>query len=143
MTPINLWVPGTPRPKGSMRHVGKGRMVEQLAGSGDWRAAVAYAARQKLAELERLGNPPGAYLDAVRVTIRLQFAPPKSWKGYARPTSRATGDVDKHARNILDALVDAGVIKDDAQVASLRVQKHYCHGHEIPGADILIGEAED
>jgi crossover junction endodeoxyribonuclease RusA len=134
---LRIFVPGTPRPKGSLRHVGKGRMVEQVASSGDWRAAVAYAARQELSEQERLGIPPGAYLDAVRVTIRLQFTPPKSWKG-GLPTSRATGDVDKHARNILDALVDAAVIKDDSQVSSLRVAKRYCLADQGPGAHIEV-----
>src|SRR5690606_15844327 len=109
-------------------------MVEQVASSGDWRAAVAYAARQQLDQ----DNQAGTYLDAVRVTIRLQFAPPKSWKGYTRPTSRATGDVDKHARNILDALVDAAVIKDDAQVAALVVSKQYCRGAQTPGAIVEV-----
>lgn len=140
MTPVRLWVPGTPRPKGSLRHVGKGRMVENHEHSGDWRAMVAYAARQELIDLENLGNPPGAYLGAVRVTVQLRFAPPKSWRG-GFPTSRATGDVDKHARNILDALQDAGVFKDDAQVASLRISKRYCQGAETPGANIEIAQA--
>lgn len=141
MTPLDIWVPGTPRPKGSMRSLGKGRMVEQNATSGEWRAAVAYAFRQELRELELIGNPPGVWLSGVRVTIRLQFNPPKSWKGGSYPISRATGDVDKHARNILDALVDAGVIKDDSQVAGLRVSKFYCAGHEAPGARIEVCEA--
>lgn len=142
-TLLTVFVPGTPRPKGSMRHVGQGRMVEQLQGSGDWRAAVAYGARQELAEMERLGNPPGVYLGSVDVYIRLQFNPPKSWNGYDRPSSRATGDVDKHARNILDALQDAGVFKDDAQAVTLSVRKWYCKGHQAPGAHITVTQAVD
>ena len=123
-----------------MRHVGKGRMVEQLEGSGDWRAAVAFAARTELADLERVGNPPGAWLGPVKVTVQLRFTAPKSWRG-GYPTSRATGDVDKHARNILDALQDAGVFKDDAQVAGLRISKRYCLHDETPGANVEITEA--
>lgn len=139
----NVFVPGIPRPKGSMRHVGKGHMTEQVGGSGDWRAAVAYAARGALLDMERLGNPPGVFLGPVSVHIRLQFALPKSKRHPAYPTSRATGDVDKHARNILDALVDAAVIKDDSQVVVLRAHKVYCHAQEIPGAHIYATEVTD
>ena len=139
----NTFVPGTPRPKGSMRHVGKGRMAEQVTGSGDWRAAVARAAWDALLEAERLGNPPGIFLGPVSVHIRLQFALPKSKHHPAYPTSRTTGDVDKHARNILDALVDAAVIRDDSQVVVLRAHKVYCHAQEIPGAHITVTEVVD
>lgn len=46
MTSLAFTVHGTPRPKGSLRHVGNGRMIEQVKGSKEWRQTVAHAARE-------------------------------------------------------------------------------------------------
>lgn len=142
---LDIFVPGTPRPKGSMRHVGHGRLVEQLAGSPDWRRAVVDAAfkavrcfcgGEECAEL----LPGYPVTDAVEVEIRLLFTKPKSAPKTRPilPTSRATGDSDKHARNIFDALQDAGVVKDDSQVVDHHVSKRYCGPGETPGARIVV-----
>ena len=148
MTPIlDIFVPGTPRPKGSMRHVGKGRMVEQLASSPDWRHAVAQATFDALAVAKDSGGvglPVGfPHAGPVEVRIGLIFPRPKSSKNGARPSTRTTGDIDKHARNILDALQDGGLIKDDAQVIGLAVTKYYTSAGSTPGAQIttwLVGD---
>jgi crossover junction endodeoxyribonuclease RusA len=111
---------GQPKPKGSMRHVGKGRMVEQLAGSRPWREAVKYAALDAYAG-------PAAMTGPVAVDIAVTVAKPKSAPKTRRtwPSTRSSGDADKHARNVLDALVDAAVIEDDSQVVELAVRKVY------------------
>lgn len=46
-----------------------------------------------------------------------------------------TPDIDKVARAVLDALVSAGVLDDDAQVAELIVWKRYAQGH--PSTEVL------
>lgn len=142
---IDIHVLGTPRPKGSLRHVGNGRMVEQLKHSPDWRRAVVEAAHK--AVTCGCGEPdcrillPGYPTEGpVEVEIALYFAKPKSAPKTRPilPTSRATGDADKHARNIFDALQDAGVLKDDSQVVDHRVSKRYCRPGEVPGARIVV-----
>jgi Holliday junction resolvase RusA-like endonuclease len=69
--------------------------------------------------------------------VTLRFARPKSRKT-GEPASRSTGDVDKHARNLLDALQDSGLFKDDAQVVNLSIAKRYCGPSEVPGAHIVV-----
>jgi Holliday junction resolvase RusA-like endonuclease len=61
----------------------------------------------------------------VAVDIAVTVAKPKSAPKTRRtwPATRSSGDADKHARNVLDALVDAAVIGDDSQVVELAVRK--------------------
>lgn len=153
---LDIHALGTPRPKGSLRPIvvkpkpgaeqGKAHVVmkEQLAGSPDWRAAVNGAAftaiRCDCPEPDCQALKPGyPYTGAVKVLVELRFTPPAKPKD-PLPKSRTTGDVDKHARNILDALQDAGVVKDDAQVCDLRVTKRYAAG-EPAGARIVVWPA--
>lgn len=118
---IEIWVPGRPKPKGSLKHVGRGRLVEQVEGSSTWRATVAAHALRTVTG--RRGEFP---LDGpVSVQLALLFRRPKSVKRDAMPCTRSTGDIDKHARNCLDALVDAAVIGDDGQVVWLAVSMLY------------------
>lgn len=140
---LDIDVLGTPRPKGSKRHVGNGIMLEQTKGAPEWRAAVVGAANAAITcpcpdncgQLE-----PGYPHDGpVSVDIALRFPRPKSTpKRVTRPATRSTGDLDKHARNILDALQDAGVIKDDAQAVNLTVHKFFAGDREAPGARIIV-----
>jgi len=110
-------------------------MVEALAGSGDWRAAVAHTAYEARTRMHDAENCVCPYLDAVQVDIVLYFAAPKK-RTSEFPHTRTTGDIDKHARNILDALQDAAVVKDDAQVTFLAVRKRYANA--TPGASITV-----
>jgi Holliday junction resolvase RusA-like endonuclease len=120
MTTLTVHVHGTPKPKGSMRSLGRGRMIEQVAGSKEWRAAVVIAAAQERDRTawETLDRVP------VTVTIRFTVVRPKTVKN-TEPITRGSGDVDKLARNILDALSDAWVIRDDSQVTRLEATKEY------------------
>lgn len=120
-----ITVHGRPKAKGSMRHVGGGRMVEQVAGSGDWRIDCKAAAMAAVAA----SADPGRYpLDGpVRVEATFTFPRPASapktrvtW-----PTTRASGDGDKLARNLGDALEDAGVLVDDARIIDWVIAKRY------------------
>ena len=51
--PVTLVVYGRPTPKGSMRHVGRGILVDALAGTAPWRGAItAEALRQPVRDLD-------------------------------------------------------------------------------------------
>lgn len=131
-TRIRVEVDGVPKPKGSLKHIGRGRLVEQVAGSGTWRDQIAWACREQYK-----GQP--LTVPAI-VDFEVRVAVPKSApKGRVTlPATRSSGDVDKHARNVLDALVDGGVLADDSRVVDLRARKRHCLPGEVPGAVIEV-----
>lgn len=135
MTAIRIDVTGTPKPKGSLKHIGKGRMAEQVAGSKSWRQRIAWAARQ-----QHHGKPLD---EPTSVGFEIRVIPPKSAPKWivTWPATRSSGDVDKHARNVLDALVDGGVIKDDSRVVQISGVKRHCRPGEEPGAVITVRPA--
>ena len=146
MTPLDLrpildvHVLGTPRPKGSMRIITRNVMKESSATSPEWRSAVVAAAYKAIAcgcddsECRTLNNGY-PYTGPVNVLIELEFVAPK--KRQPLPSTRTTGDLDKHARNILDALQDAAVLKDDCVVVDLRISKRYSD-RGVAGARIVV-----
>lgn len=122
---------GQPRPKGSMRHVGHGRMVEQVNGK-PWREAVKWAA------MEATGNAPmGAYPLNGPLRVEATFTFPKPASAPKRRTSwpitRSSGDADKQLRNLFDAMQDAGIMRDDAQIIEATVAKRF----PLEGTDAL------
>lgn len=127
---------GQPKPKGSLRHVGNGRMVEQLVGAKPWREAIKFAALAKRPEC----MITGPVMVWAWITVAKPASAPKRRRTW--PITRSSGDIDKHARNILDALVDAAIMRDDSQVVELRMIKTYpdeCDGAlGQPGAYIEI-----
>lgn len=129
---IHLKVEGTPKPKGSLKHIGKGRLVEQVAGSKTWRDRIAWAAREQY-KGEPITAPAG-------VDVEVRVLPPKSApkRRVTLPATRSSGDIDKHARNVLDALKDGGVLADDSLVVDLRARKRHCLPGEPPGAAIEV-----
>ena len=146
MSGLVITVHGQPKPKGSMRHVGHGRMVEQLEGSKPWRVAVCEATR---GVMDTTFGPRLLALRAAPLTVEatITVAKPKSApKGRETwPITRSSGDADKHARNLLDALVDSGLMNDDSQVIDITVRKRYPGQHpdtlDTPGAVIRVGVA--
>src|ERR1051325_2067987 len=134
-TRIRIGAIGTPKPKGSLKHVGRGRLVEQVAGSGKWREQVAWAARGQYA-----GTPMST---AAVVDFEVRVVAPKSApkRRVTLPVTRSSGDLDKHARNLLDALVDGGVLADDSCVVDLRGRKRHCLPGEVAGAVIEVWPA--
>ncbi len=69
------------------------------------------------------------------VRVSLIFSMPMLKKPKQHPITRSSYDVDKLARNILDALTLAGVILDDSQVTTLIAKKEYS---ERPGVSIQV-----
>lgn len=104
---------GQPKPKGSMRHVGHGRMVEQVDGK-PWREAVKWAAIEAMKRSEHTFPLAGPVHLEATFTVRKPTSAPKTRRTW--PVTRSSGDGDKLQRNLYDALQDAGVYTDDAQI---------------------------
>ena len=119
MPTIRIAVLGKPAPKGSMKSYGRGRMVDSLKSTKPWGAEIVIeAARARdLAGWEMLLG--AVTVECVAITPR-----PKSVKREF-PIKRSAGDIDKLARNLLDALVNAHIMADDSQVIDLRMLKLY------------------
>lgn len=141
-----MFVMGTPAPQGSKRHVGRGVMVESSKRVAPWReAVVAQAQRDGLAG-KRLTGP-------VSVDVLFLLPRPKGHYGTGRNADQVKPgapkypagkpDLDKLARAVLDALVQAGVIGDDAQVVDLDARKAWCTPNDpTPGAHITVGRRQ-
>ena len=134
---VTLTVYGRPAPKGSMRALGPGRMIESNVNVMPWRAAICAEA---LAQPVRLLDGP------LYVRVTLTVAKPKTTKDSA-PITRSSGDIDKHLRCILDALQDAALIADDARVVCALVSKVWpgtsLDSLDQPGAVITIHEVTE
>jgi Holliday junction resolvase RusA-like endonuclease len=127
---------GVPAPQGSKRHVGNGRLIEASPRLRPWREDVKQAALD--ARTETLQGP-------VSVEIAFTFNKPKSAPKtkVTYPITRSSGDLDKLCRSVLDALVDAGIMRDDSQVIDLAATKSYIGwpgGLDLPGAVINVRE---
>lgn len=115
--------------------VGHAKLTESTAGSKEWRAEIAWAVRKYI----RGARP---YEGAVQVVIMSFLPQPKSNRD-PYPTAMRTGDVDKIARNVLDALVDAGALKDDAQVVSEHSLKAWAADPAHPYTVIQVDTYEE
>jgi len=114
---LGFFVPGRPIPQGSKRHVGGGLMIEASKHLPAWREAVTLAARCAKARA-RVGTIDGP------VAVRLEFYLPEPKRPRHRlPITRP--DADKLTRACLDALTNAGIWGDDAQVVHIDATKQY------------------
>lgn len=134
---LSFSVQGTPIPKGSMRHVGNGRMVDQTK-TKPWMKAIREAALLELAikAKEQIEVP-------VDVFIEFYFVRPMAAKNRLYPHKRSVGDIDKLSRAVLDALqptkTEPGVLADDSLVIGLNAHKMYSESG-FAGAYIAIKE---
>lgn len=133
-----IHVAGQPIPKGSMRHIGNGRMIDQTK-TKPWMNSVRSAALSaaRVAGIEGMIDVP------VSVYIEFYFPRPAAAKNRLYPHKRSVGDIDKLSRAVLDALqptrTERGVLTDDAIVVALNAQKFYSATDYI-GAYIAIKE---
>lgn len=133
---IDVVAYGTPAPQGSKRHVGNGVMIESSKRLRPWRQDVKAAA-----EAARRATGP---IDAP-VRVRMVFTLPKPKNA---PVRRKTWpdrmpDLSKLARATEDALVDAGLLRDDARIVEyLRLAKVFPNEDpealDAPGVRIAI-----
>lgn len=128
-TLCDLWVPGIPRPKGSMTHIGAGRMRNASANVSRWQRMMADSARHDMSRRGTHLMPRGA-----AVSVGCVFMMPHADLPEPREPAIAEriGDVDKLLRCVLDALTGVAY-EDDVQVISARESRFYA-GTEGPGA---------
>lgn len=142
MSALQIVVHGTPAPQGSKRHLGNGIMVESSKKVNPWRQDVRAAALDAIEAGGETFPTGGVVLD---VTFRL--ARPK---GHYRTGRHASSlrpsapsfpsvkpDVSKLMRSTEDALTEAGVWRDDAQVVDGIVRKRYADDEPV-GATIVV-----
>lgn len=151
-TLATLRVYGQPGPQGSKRHVGGGRMIESSAKVKPWRQDVAAAATDWIEDWPHyspwlpldgplqadmvfsLTRPRSHYRTGRNAHLLRDTAP-------VRPISPP--DLSKLARSTEDALETAGLIVNDARIASYgRLDKVWCREDpdalDRPGALIRI-----
>lgn len=121
---VTIKVEGQPIPKGSMRHIGNGRMIDQTKVK-PWMNSIRSAsllAAQEAGFTEMIDVP-------VAVFIEFFFPRPAAAKNRLYPHKRSVGDIDKLSRAVLDALqptrTERGILTDDALVVTLVAQKVY------------------
>lgn len=114
-----VWVAGVPRTKGSLD-----RRMQDTPASQAWRYLVK-------AEVERDMRVRGTVTFDGPVAVRCVFV-----------RSDGVGDVDKLARNVLDALTDSKVIVDDVQVVKLSCERVTAGGRG-DGAFVLVAIVDD
>ena len=140
MSTISVIVYGSPAPKGSKKFVGmaggRGVMIESSKRVKPWREdvkAAALAARNGAAPLD------------CPLSVRMIFTVPKPTSAPRRRRTWAMRkpDLSKLARSTEDALVDAGLITDDARIVQYeRLAKVYPgedrEALEAPGVRITV-----
>jgi hypothetical protein len=116
-----------------MRSIGKGRMVEAVIGSAEWKGHVAESVSRVLGAVGGPGGPVRpyeAYGGAVAVVLEVVLA--------EDVTALRAGDLDKHCRSAGDSLTDAGVIEDDRLIVSWAATKRQCAVGELPHVWICV-----
>ena len=107
-------------------------MIEASKFLPAWRKAVTTAA---IKSVEADGWDTVA--DPVELTVTFYLERPATIKQAKRPLPIKPPDLDKLVRGICDALSDAGVWEDDAQVVKLTAFKEYADTRE-PGCAIQV-----
>lgn len=118
---------GDPVPKGSLKCVGtrgRHRLVEDNPRTRRWRKTIAEATS---------GVAHADPHEPIGVEITATVPRPAHHYGVTgirsnapiSPTALRTGDVDKLARLVLDALQDSGILVDDAQVVEVVCRKAF------------------
>jgi hypothetical protein len=131
---IHVWISGQPKTKGSMEHLGGGRLRRadtRADGSSDskaWEDVMTYA-------LGRARGTGAAYDPNLgrAVAVRATF-----WLAVADVTVPRCGDLDKLARAAGDAGQRAQVYADDVQIVRFFLDKLACAAGEAPGVLLSI-----
>lgn len=130
-----IHIDGIPVPKGSLRCVGRrGRrahvLIEDNPQTKPWREKIAREAARSIVEHADKGQALGVQIVSTLPRPASQYGTGKNSgvlraRAVAHPTALRTGDVDKLARLVLDALQDSAVIVDDAQVVEVVSRKRW------------------
>jgi len=136
---FDIFVPGIPVPQGSKTPWG----TEANPQTRPWRATLAWYARKAWNAKPPMSGP-------LYLVVEFFFPRPKSHyrtgknAGKLKPTAPrwkpGKPDGDKLQRAVQDALVDAGVIRDDALFVAWHGSKEYA---DQPGVKIIVTEEPD
>lgn len=126
---FTAFVEGKPLPKGSLRHVGGGRMIEQTKVKG-WMSDIRAHVSENYSQGPLFDVP-------VQAEIEFTFPRPLAAKNRLYPHLRSVGDIDKLVRAVLDALQPT-ILYDDSLVVRLTATKDYESDGKPPGARITI-----
>ena len=143
---IRLYVDGIPAPQGSKTPIhrnGKTWMIEGGSVTGrekhkTWRLVVHNAARDYL-----MAHPAPPLDEPCSIRIAFRFPLPKT--DQYRTLHASKPDLSKLMRSTEDALVTAGLLRDDSIICEASILKRYARGQDTPGATITIqpmGETE-
>ena len=126
----DIWVPGHPRPQGSMTHIGNGRMIHKPT-LIEWRHKIFDVVAEWCKWYGEAWEP---YTGAVDTQVRFYLPRARSNRD-PFPTGRRTGDVEKLERAANDgiSLGPYKLIADDSQVVGSDTKKRWAHG--MPGED--------
>ncbi len=146
---LDFWVPGAPKTKGSLTpraprceccaacsgYLGRPQLRDSV-GSKRWRQLVAYSAgaalRDRAQNLAAFSWPLTGPIE-----LDLTYCLPVD---VAKLIEQGSGDLDKLERNIFDALQDAGVYANDAQVVACTHRK-WAEGSGGAGVRIRVAMA--
>lgn len=108
-------------------------MIESSKHLAAWRASAAHAARSALAR--PLARGP--------VSVHLDFVMPRPQRPGSPnpPANKRTGDVDKLARAVLDALTGTWVV-DDSDVVHLTTTKAVARPGQLAGVHMALYEID-
>lgn len=127
---VEWFVPGSPAPQGSKRHVGRGILVESSKAVGPWRERIALAAHNAM-----MGR--ALFDGAVAVELNFVMPRPKSAPKTRTPKAIKRPDLDKLARACLDAITGV-VVGDDSLVTRLCAYKRLAEIGETAGVSIRV-----
>lgn len=132
----SFFVLGNPAPQGSKRHVGRGVMVESCKRLPAWRDSIVWAAVQARGTNAPLDGP-------IRCTMVFTLPKPASAPKKRRTWPDKKPDLSKLIRGVEDALVDSGIIVDDARIVDFgRTRKVFANEDEAaldsPGVRISL-----
>lgn len=146
---VSVFVPGKPVPKGSLERSRYGKTYWPKHAT-DWCDTMATACQADYRQRHGASWPPRS--GPVGVSVSFGFQRPASHatasrrglrvgrapKGMPECTNHQLGDLDKLARNVLDALVNGKVIVDDSHVTTLVATKYYVDAPEVGGVQITV-----
>lgn len=128
---------GSPAPQGSKKHVGNGRMIESSKKVRPWREDV-----KAVAETIRDGMPP--IESPLRVTFVFTLPKPQSAPKKRKTWPSKKPDLSKLIRSTEDAMVDAGLIRDDALIVECIAKKVFpgedTYALPAPGVYVCVEE---
>lgn len=128
---LEFRVYGRPAPQGSKKSIGNNRFIEASKYLPAWRKAVTLAASEiKTKDFQPLQG-------AIKLKVEFYLERPKTVLLKHRPLPIVPPDLSKLIRGLEDAITDAGLWGDDAQVCLIEASKFYADDQQT-GAVVFI-----